>query len=456
MTKDELQNLIDQSEGHNLELKKSTSLRQEIGQAISAFANTDGGVILVGVSPDGEIVGVDIGKKTVEDLANWIKENTDPRIYPQIKIHNVDGKDVIEIIVKEADEKPIFFSSHAYQRVGRTSPRISVGKIRELAKQERKTLTWDEKICEEADLEKDIDENKVRWFLEKAKYERRLDINPDIPVREALERLGLARNGRLTNAAILLFGNNPQRFFLMAETRCGRFKGTEPLEFIDMKVFGKSIIDQREDAIEFVKEHIALHAKIVETERKETWEYPIEAIREAITNGICHRDYQMSSNAQVRIFDDRIEIWGCGSLPAPLTLDDLKVKHESVLRNNLIGKCFFLIKFIEQWGTGTNRIINSCLNHGLPEPIFEEISGGLVVTIRKDRYTEEFLEKLNLNDRQLKAMEYLRNNKKITRQEYTSLNKCALRTAFNDLQGMVSKQILQRKGSGKYTYYELI
>jgi len=159
-------------------------------------------------------------------------------------------------------------------------------------------------------LEKDIDENKVRWFLEKAKYERRLDINPDIPDREALERLGLARNGRLTNAAILLFGNNPQRFFLMAETRCGRFKGTEPLEFIDMKVFGKSIIDQREDAIEFVKEHIALHAKIVETERKETWEYPIEAIREAITNGICHRDYQMSSNVQVRIFDDRIEIWG--------------------------------------------------------------------------------------------------------------------------------------------------
>jgi len=135
MTEEQLKQLIKQGEGQTLEFKASLSLRQEIGQAISAFANTDGGVVMVGVSPDSKIVGVDIGKKTVEDLANWLKENTDPRIYPQIKIHNVDGKDVIEIIVKEADEKPVFFSSHAYQRVGRTSPRISVSKIRELAKQ---------------------------------------------------------------------------------------------------------------------------------------------------------------------------------------------------------------------------------------------------------------------------------------------------------------------------------
>jgi len=183
---------------------------------------------------------------------------------------------------------------------------------------------------------------------------------------------------------------------------------------------------------------------------------PLDAIREAIINAICHRDYQISSNVQVRIFDDRIEIWGCGSLPSPLTIDALKRKHVSILRNRLIGKCFFLIKFIEQWGTGTNDIISMCLEYGLPEPIFEEISGSLVVTIRKDRYTEESLTRLNLNKRQLEAIRYVKNNKKITRQEYASLNKCALRTAFNDLQEMVSKQVLQKKEKGKYTYYELI
>jgi len=451
MTKEELKKLIDQSEGHNLELKQSTSLRQEIGQAVSAFANTDGGVILVGVSPKGEIVGVDIGKKTVEDLANWIKENTDPKIYPQILIHKVDDKNVIEIVVKEADEKPIFFSNHAYQRVGRTSPMISVSKIRELAKQERKTLTWDERICEEADIEKDIDEDKVRWFLKKAKAERNLDMDVNTPIVEALERLELTRNGRLTNAAVLLFGRDPQRFFLMAETRCGRFKGTEPVKpFIDMKVFGGSIIDQVDNAEDFVLRNISMAAWVEQgkIERTEKWEYPPDAIREAIINAVCHRDYQISSNVQVRIFDDRIEIWGCGPLPAPLTVEALKRKHVSILRNRLIGKCFFLIKFIEQWGTGTNDIINMCLEHGLPEPSFEEISGGLVITLRKE-ITEGFLREKGLNERQIKAVQYIRKKGSISNKEYQDLFNVSRATATRDMKSLEEKGIIKSEGTGK-------
>jgi len=234
---------------------------------------------------------------------------------------------------------------------------------------------------------------------------------PEAPITEALERLELMKNGKLTNAAILLFGKNPQKFFLQAETRCARFKGTEPLEFIDMKVFSGNIINQRDDAVEFVKEHIKLHTKIVGIERVEEWEYPIEAIREAVTNAICHRDYEISSNIQVRIFDDRIEIWGCDPLPKPLTIEDLKKKHDSVLRNHLIGKCFFLIKYIEQWETGTNRIIRECLEHGLTEPLFEEISESLVVTFRKSKLTEEYLDKIGLNKRQKLVMGYLKKRK---------------------------------------------
>jgi len=450
MNKEELQNLINQSEGHNLELKTSTNLKQEIGQTVSAFANTSGGVILVGISPDGDIVGVNIGKKTVEDLANWIKENTDPRIYPQMLIHNVDGKDIIEIVVKESDEKPVFSQNHAYQRVGRTSPMISVSRIRELAKQERKTLAWDEKICEEAELE-DIDENKVRWFLKKAKAERNLDIDPDTPAIEALERLEFLRNGRLTNAAVLLFGKNPQRFFLMAETRCGRFKGTEPVKpFIDMKVFGGNIIDQVNNAEDFVLRNISMSAWVEKgnIERTEKWEYPPDAIREAIINAICHRNYEISSNAQVRVFDDRIEIWGCGSLPAPLTVDALKRKHRSVLRNPLIGKCFFLIKFIEQWGTGTNDIISMCLEHGLPEPIFEEISGGLVVTLRRE-ITEGYLRNVGLNERQIKIVQYIREKGSISNKDYQDLFNVSRATATRDMRSLVEKEILKSEGKGK-------
>ena len=300
----------------------------------------------------------------------------------------------------------------------------------------------------------DIDDAKVMWFLRKAKFERNFDVEPGTPGEEALERLKLVKGGKLTNASILLFGENPSRFFMQAETRCARFKGTKPLEFIDMKVFGGNVIDQRDDAVEFVKEHIKLHAKIVGTERVETWEYPIEAVREAITNAICHRDYEIASNVQIRIFDDRIEIWGCGPLPKPLTVEDLKGKHDSVLRNPLIGKSFFLIKYIEQWGTGTNRIIEECLNHGLPEPLFEEITGSLVITFRKYRITEETLD--GLNERKQNVVNYLIKHGKITNREYRQLNPNVTdRTALNDFNELIKKNILLAKGEKKYRYYIL-
>ena len=290
-------------------------------------------------------------------------------------------------------------------------------------------------------------------YINEAKFERNFDVEPETPGEEALERLKLIKGGKLTNASILLFGENPSRFFMQAETRCARFKGTKPLEFIDMKVFGGTIINQREDAVAFVKEHIKLHAKIIDTERVETWEYPIEAVREAITNAICHRDYEIASNVQVRIFDDRIEIWGVGPLPEPVTVKDLRKKHDSVLRNPLLGKALFLIKFIEQWGTGTNRIIEECLNHGLPEPLFEEISGSLVVTFRKYHLTEEVL--TELTERQRTIIDYLKEHKKMTRRNCIDALSLSRATVNRELSELRRKEIIKKIGKGKYTHYVL-
>jgi len=445
--------LLEKGESETVEFKPSLSQMDKIVESISAFSNTEGGTLIIGVSDRGEVLGADIGKRTIENLANRIKQNTDPQIFPRIEVVEVKDKNVIIIEVAESREKPVFFKDKAYKRVGRTNQRISASEIRKLVREGEKRLSWDEQICEKASME-DIDGDKVRWFLKKAKYERRLGLDPDIPIKEALEKLELLKEGELTNSAILLFGKNPQRFFIQSETRCARFKGTKPLEFIDMKIFGGNIIDQREDALEFVKEHIKLHVEIRGTERVERWEYPIEAIREAITNAICHRDYEPASNVQIRVFDDRIEVWGCGTLPEPLTPEDLKREHKSILRNPLIGKCFFLIKFIEQWGTGTNRMIERCLEEGLPEPLFEEVAGDFVVTFRKHLISEEFLKELN--ERQRKAIEYLLKHKKITNKEYRELNPdISDRTALNDLNELVDKGVIAAKGEKRYRYYIL-
>lgn len=247
---------------------------------------------------------------------------------------------------------------------------------------ENKISHWDKKICDSAILE-DINEEIVKQFIKVSNNKRRVELDSETPIVEFLEKLELIKGEKLTNAAVLLFCKNPQKFFPQAEIRCTRFNGTIPLEFGAREVFQGSIIHQRESSINFVKEHIKLPGEIVGFEQVETWEYPINALQEAITNAICHRDYSLSSKIQVRIFDDRLEVWGCGPLPAPLTVEDLKMKHESVLRNLLIGNCFFQINFIEQLGTGTQKILNSFLKQGLPEPLFEIDAGDFIVVFQK-------------------------------------------------------------------------
>ena len=442
----ELVKLLEEGESETVEYKPSLSQTDKILECVSAFSNTNGGTLVIGVKDNGEVVGVDIGKRTIENLANRIKQHTDPMVYPSICIEEFDAKHVVLLEVEEGKQKPVLASGRAYKRVGRTNQKLGSEAIRSLALETSKVY-WDERVCEDASFD-DIDEDKVHLFLQRAKYERRLELDPRTPGREALENLGLVSGGKPTNAAILLFGKNPQRFFSQAELRCARFKGVKPLEFIDLKVFDGTILEQRDDALEFVQEHIELHAKIVGLERLEIWEYPLDAIREAITNAICHRDYEISATVQVRIFDDRLEIWGCGPLPEPLSVEDLKKRHRSILRNPVIGKCFFWIKYIEQWGTGTNRIIDACLNQGLPEPIFEEFSGSLVVTLRK-LLTEEFLKEKGLNDRQIKAVSYIREKGSITNKAYQMLFGVSRTTATRDLKQLEGAGIVNRTGRGK-------
>jgi ATP-dependent DNA helicase RecG len=453
MNEKELLKMIKKGESESLVFKSSLAEINEIIEDVSAFSNLNGGKILVGISNSGKLLGIEVGKDTIERLTNKIVSNTEPKIFPNISVTKIGKKKIIVIEVKEAKEKPIFSFGKCFKRVGRSTLRMSKDEIERMIL-ERKKVYWDSLVCETASLN-DMDEEKVRLFLRKCKAERRLEIDEKIPVKEALERLGLIKGGKLTNAAVLLFGKNPQQFFLQAETRCARFKGISPVEFTDMKVFGGTLIEQVENAVSFVLDHIPMKVVITgKPEREEIYEYPPFAIREAIVNAICHRDYTLMSNVQVRIFDDRIEVWGCGPLPEPLTPEDLKKEHGSILRNPLIGKCFFLIKYIEQWGTGTNRIIEACIKHGLSEPLFQHIGGNFVVILRKYRITEDIIK--TLNERQKKAIEYLRIHKTITRSQYVKLVGCSQRTALRDFDELVKKEIVKKEGKGKRTSYKLI
>ncbi|HJH25952.1 MAG TPA: hypothetical protein C5S37_04075, partial [Methanophagales archaeon] len=418
---EKLLELVKKGESEEVEFKKSTAQLDRALKSVCSFLNHKGGRVYFGISK-GKIVGQEVSDQTLKSISQKIRQRIKPETSPGIKVLEIEEKSIIEVIISEGRNKPYFLDGVCYKRVGTENIIISHEELERIIL-EKRAVYWDSQIYKEVSF-RDIDEEKVRWFVKRAKTERNLKIDEKLPVSELLERLELAKNDELTNAAVLLFAKNPQKFFLQAETRCAKFKGTKPVKpFIDMKVFGGNIFDQVDKSLNFVLDHISMAVRLVpgQAAREEKYEYPPDAVREAIINAICHRDYSLPSNMQIRVFDDRIEVWGCGPLPEPLTPEDLKKKHRSIPRNPVIAKCFFLIKYIEQWGTGTNDMIAACINWSLPEPEFELVTGDLVVTFRKDIFTEDYLKNLGLNERQIKAVDYLKMNKTLTSKKYAEL-----------------------------------
>jgi ATP-dependent DNA helicase RecG len=231
MTTPELQRLLRQGEGETVEFKRSLGELREIVETVGAFANAHGGRILIGIDRDGHVVGVDLGRGSLESLANAIQQNTDPKVLPSLSTATVEGKAIIVVEVTESPLKPVFAYHKPFKRVGRSNHVLSAAEVARLA-MESYRLSWDAAPLE-AELG-EIDPEAVKRFLRTARQERNFEVELEIPLEEALEKLHLLHDGRLTRAALLLFGRDPQKHFPQAEIRCARFRGTEPLEFVDM------------------------------------------------------------------------------------------------------------------------------------------------------------------------------------------------------------------------------
>ena len=254
----------------------------------------------MGVSPQQEISGVQLGADTLESLANTIKQNTDPAVLPSISTEQIEGKQMIIIKVEKSPVKPVLTYAKPFKRVGRSNHILSSSEVAKLALESAGT-SWDAGMVEGVELSL-ISDEAVPKFLTTAVQERNLEIDPRTPIRQALEKLGLLKEGKLSRAALLLLGKHPQSEFLQAEVRCARFKGTQPLDFLDMQVIEGNLIKQVTETMRFIQKNIGLSAQIKGLQREERWEYPLPAIREAVVNAICHRDYRDSGNVQVRIF----------------------------------------------------------------------------------------------------------------------------------------------------------
>ncbi len=451
---EEIKDLIQKGESENVEFKTSLSDWKRIVETISAFANTNGGHLIVGVENRGRIRGVKIGKDSIENLTNRIIQNTDPKVYPAIKIVKVAGKNIIVISVKDVQNKPYLAFGKGFKRIGKSTHQMSRDEYeRMILEKHKKDIRFDNKICEEATL-KDIDRNRVKWFLKEAKKQRRLKISENASLKEIFVKLKLLKDGKLTNAAGLLFAKDP--LFLQSEVKCIRFSGNEPVKpYIDFQSIEGTVFDLIDNAQDFVLRNIrkAIWLTPGKVQREEKYEYPPDAIREAIVNAVAHRNYDSPSKVQVRIFDDRIEIWNPGELPEGWTFEHLREEHESIPKNPLLFKHLFWVKYVEDVGGGTLDMIKQCKEWGIAEPEFEYTGSAIIVIFKKSIFTEEVLEQMGLNQRQIKAMEFLREKGSISTKEYCKMFKVARDTANRDLNILLKKGIIKRKGTGPQTYY---
>ena len=319
---------------------------------------------------------------------------------------------------------------------------------------------FDQRICEGAKF-LDIDEAKIKWFLKVARTKRNFSLGLDSSVKDIFTHLKLIRDGNLTNAAILLFGKNPRKFFDQAKIKCVQLPSTEVVKpFSSYHIYEEeNLFEQVDKAVAFVLDAIKFpviqQTHTVQVSRPR--EIPEFVIHESIVNAVAHRDYNTTSSVQVMVFLDRVEIWNSGTLPGNLKVEDLKKPHSSHPSNPTLANVLYFGDYIQQVGSGTTEMVRQCKKHGLPEPEFVSVRNLEFKTIlARDVFTEINLIQMGLNDRQLKAVKFVKEKGQITNKDYREISHVSKPTATRDLAKLVDMKILKQKGIvGKGTVYTL-
>jgi ATP-dependent DNA helicase RecG len=384
MTDLELRSLVQQGESEQLEFKQSSAQFPRAGETLCALANGRGGQVLVGVRPDGSVVGQTIADKTFQELAQVLRR-FDPPIPVGTETVPVGAGGLAILVLKvepAGDSMPCTYDGRAYQRVGTTTsvmPQETYQNI--LLERSHSRRRWENEIAEVTVDQ--LDAQEIRRTIQTGIASGRLpaDTSAD-DLTDVLDRLGLRIRGSLVNAAVVVFGREFLPHYPQCQLRMARFRGVDKNEFLDQRQVQGHAFALLSEAMQFLTRHLPVAGRIEAGlfERVDEPQFPPIALREALVNAFCHRDYAQAGGAvSVAIFDDRLEIWSSGALPLGIKLEDLKQEHLSRPRNPLIAEVFYRRGLVERWGRGTQKIVELCLRAGHPEPEFLEIAGAVGV-----------------------------------------------------------------------------
>ncbi len=434
------------SESQNTEFK--SSWRDEYLKWVCGFANANGGTIYIGKDDQGKIVDLQDAKKLMEEIPNKVRDTLG--ILVDVNLHQHQHGNFLEIIIEQYPY-PVNFKGQYFYRSGSTKQELKGAALNKFLLQ-KKGKRWDGVPIPDITT-KDLKQETFEFFRKRAFRSQRIDEESLSDSNDHLiDNLQLKEDKYLKRAGILLFHPNPEKFITGSYVKIGYFESDSELRFQD-EVHG-NLFEQIEKAVELLfSKYIKAIISYEELNRVETFEYPKDAIREALLNAVAHKDYSGGVPIQISVYKDKILIWNEGQLPDNWTIETLLEKHASKPFNPDIANALFRSGYIESWGRGIAKMTEQCFNYGLPAPIFMFKSSGFWVEFRKDIYNYNQLKELALNKRQVKAVLYLKDNSKITNKEYQEINDTSERTASRDLSDLVEKGIITSsdiKGAGAF------
>jgi len=447
--------LVKEGEGLSVEFKEKYT--SKIDRDIVAFANTRGGVILLGVRDDGKIVGEALTNKLKSEV-NDLARNCEPSISVK-KISKLDKVVVVEI--DEGDEKPYSCGSGYFRRLDAVTQKMNRKEIELLFKHSFK-LSFEEQIHPDVGWD-DIDEGKIKAFFKEA------DIHiGKIEPKKVLSSLNLSEKNGIKNAGMLFFSDDPRKFMLQSEMILVAFKGTERVNIYDRIDVRDDLLTQFNEALIFLRKHLNVRSEIKGINRQDICELPFEALREAVANAIIHRDYSMrGTSLMVEVHEDRVVVKNPGGIPEGLSPSSLI--NVSVRRNELIADMFARMDKVERMGTGIKRMRDAMKDIGLPYPQIEsevfftitferppyslrEEKGGQKKVVRKGgqkRWSK-------LTKKQTKVVQIIEGNPRISRKELAlklGINESAVQKHIENLK---KKEAIRRIGPAKGGHWEII
>ena len=369
-------------ETETLEFKKTTGELKEGVVSIAAILNKhQKGELYFGIKPDGTPIGQQLSEKTLRDISQEIANHIEPRIYPEIAVVHIDDKDCIHVSF-EGHNTPYFSYNVARIRVADEDKVMSQQELTDyIMERQSNEGVWERKVS--GCLTSSVDENSLKEYIHRGQEFGRISF--DYSDRDTvLGKLSLTAGSYLLNAGMVLFGETPYNDLQMAV-----FAGTERLTFLDIQREHGTIFELVDRAEKYIFKNIRWRVEFGSLQRKEIPEIPVDAVREALINSFCHKEYGTGQNNEVSIYKDRVEIYNPGTFPAGYEPEDfISGRERPIRRNPLIAQTLYYSRNVESFGTGLKRIADACDAAGCKYK-FEVLKSGFVVVFYRTIEAED-------------------------------------------------------------------